>query len=134
MLFRSWAVAPATLVTRLGTSTSGLTAGQADARLQDVGPNVLHTEDEVTRWRVMVRQWKSPLLLLLVFAAAASALSGEWVDAGIVITIVVATVAIGYSREYSAHTAAAALRARLGTRVTTLRDGHTVPEIGRAHV
>ena len=34
-----------------------------------------------------------------------------------------ATVVVGYSREYSAHAAAAALRARLRARTTALRDG-----------
>ena len=38
-------------------------------------------------------------MLLLVFAAAASAFTGEWVDATIVLVIVAATVVIGYSRE-----------------------------------
>ena len=48
------------------------------------------------------RQRQSPLLLLLVFAASASALSGEWIDAAVVMTIVIVTVLIGSSREYSA--------------------------------
>ena len=47
----------------------------------------------------MSRQLRSPLLLLLVFAAGASVLTGEWLDASIVLTIVIATVAVGYSRE-----------------------------------
>jgi hypothetical protein len=42
----------------------------------------------------MLRQLRSPLLLLIVFAAAASAVTGEWLDAGIVVTIVLATVTI----------------------------------------
>jgi Mg2+-importing ATPase len=66
-------------------------------------------------------------LLLLVFAAVASALTGQWMDAAIVLTIVVATVMIGYTREYSAQTAAAALRSRLRVRTVALRDGHAVP-------
>ena len=62
-------------------------------------------------------------MLLLVFAAAASAFTGEWVDATIVLVIVAATVVIGYSREYSAEAAAAALRARVRTHTQVLRDG-----------
>ena len=64
-----------------------------------------------------------PELLLLIFAAAASGLTGEWFDAGIVLTIVVATVAVGYSREYSAQVAADALRARVHVRTQVVRDG-----------
>jgi hypothetical protein len=43
-------------------------------------------------------------------------LTREWLDASIVLTIVIATVAVGYSLEYSAQTAAAASRARLRAR------------------
>ena len=60
---------------------------------------------------------------LLLLAAAASAFTGEWVDATIVLVIVAATVVIGYSREYSAEAAAAALRARVRTHTQILRDG-----------
>jgi Mg2+-importing ATPase len=63
---------------------------------------------------------------LLLFAAAASLASREWVDALIVLTIVVATVLIGYTREYRAQVAVAALRSRIRTRVSTLRDGHEI--------
>ena len=69
---------------------------------------------------------EEPLLLLLVFAAIASALTGQWMDAAIVLTIVVTTVVIGYTREYSAQTAAAALRTRLSLRTVALRDRQPV--------
>jgi Mg2+-importing ATPase len=61
--------------------------------------------------------------LLLVFAAAVAALTGEWIDATIVLAIVLASAGIGYRREYSAQAAAAALRARISTRARVLRDG-----------
>src|SRR5262249_3664909 len=76
-----------------------------------------------SRLRVSANQLRSPLLLLLVFAAAASAFTGEWVDATIVLVIVAATVVIGYSREYSAEAAVAALRARVRAHTQVLRDG-----------
>ncbi len=53
-------------------------------------------------------------------------MTGEWVDAVIVVVIVLATVSIGYTREYQAETAAAALQARVRTRARVLRDGHAV--------
>ena len=84
----------------------------AAQRLREYGPNELRERRRLSRLDVFSRQLRSPLLLLLVFAAGASGLTGQWIDAGIVVTIVVATVAVGYSREYSAQAAAAALRAR----------------------
>jgi Mg2+-importing ATPase len=73
---------------------------------------------------VLLNQLRNPLLLVLVFAAAASALTGEWVDAHIVLAIVFASVGVGYAREYQAEVAAADLQARIRSRARMLRDGH----------
>ena len=118
-----WSVDTTRLLSHLQSHVHGLSAADAESRLATCGPNVLRTEKGLTRLDLLVRQCRSPLLLLLVFAAAASAVTGQWMDAAIVVAIVIATVAVGYTREYSAQTAAAALRSRLSTRATTLRDG-----------
>ena len=120
---RFWSIDPDSLVARLQSRVEGLSAREAAERLETYGPNVLRDEGGLSRLDVFVRQWRSPLLLLLVFAAVASALTSQWMDAGIVLTIVVVTVTIGYTREYAAQTAAAALRARLSVRTMALRDG-----------
>ena len=122
-----WALDVDELVTQLHSTADGLSAVEAEARLREHGPNELGEHRPLSRTGVLVGQLRSPLLLLLVFAAAASALSGEWLDSGIVLTIVVATVGIGYSREYSAQAAAAALRARVRVLASVLRDGRPVP-------
>ena len=68
-------------------------------------------------------QLRSPLLWLLLFAAAVSAITGEWADAFIVLSIVGASAGVGYRREYRSQTAAAALRARVKTRAKIVRSG-----------
>jgi Mg2+-importing ATPase len=120
-----WSVDARHVAHRLGSGPQGLTTSEAERRLGEYGPNALRETRPLSRVVVLIRQVRSPLLLLLVFAAAASAFTGEWLDAGIVVTIVLATVAIGYSREYSAHAAAAALRSRLRVRTTVVRDTHS---------
>lgn len=122
-----WAENVDALFGRLGSGPGGLTAEDAARTRREVGPNELRESRRLSRLDVLSRQVRSPLLLLLIFAAVASALSGEFVDATIVVTIVIATVGIGYSREYSAQRAAAALRARLHVRATVLRDGQPQP-------
>ena len=122
-----WALDPMDLAARLASGHDGLTAADAARRLRETGPNQLREQRRSSRLDVLVGQLRSPLLLLLVFAAAASAVTGEWLDAGIVITIVVATAGIGYSREYRAQTIAAALRARLHVRASVMRDGRAEP-------
>lgn len=118
-----WALQPEQVLQRLQATAEGLSATEATERLQRVGPNQLHEERPLSRLRVLGRQVANPLLLLLVFAAGVAAATGEWANASIVVSIVLASVVIGYRREHSAHAAAAKLRSRVRTRAKVQRDG-----------
>jgi Mg2+-importing ATPase len=121
-----WNVDADVLVGQLGSARDGLTAAEATRRLREHGPNQVREHRRLTRMRVLVNQIRNPLLWVLLFAAAASAMTGEWVDAVIVFVIVLATVSIGYGREYHAEAAAAALQARVRSRAHVLRDGRPI--------
>lgn len=118
-----WAVETADLLERLHAGPEGLSSADAADRLREFGRNELKEERRLSRLGVVWNQIRSPLLLLLFFAAAVSAVTGEWSDALIVLTIVLASVGVGYKREYRAQAAVAALRARVKTRANVLRDG-----------
>jgi Mg2+-importing ATPase len=119
-----WASPAAEVLKSLGSAPGGLTAADAAERLVRYGANELAEHGARSRARVLWNQLKSPLVLLLVFAAGASLLTRDWIDAGIVVAIVLASVSVGYAREYRAETAAAELRARVRSRADVLRDGH----------
>ena len=122
-----WTLNPEEIARRLDCNLRGLSASDASERLKAYGPNEIREEDELSRWKVLWSQLRSPLQLLLVFAAAASALTGEWTDAGMVLLIVIVSSGIGYTREYSANQAASALKARIRVRTRVIRDGTSVP-------
>lgn len=128
-----WALDAADVARRLESSREGLSQAEAERRWEKCGANELREQRPTSRFGLLIRQLRSPLLLLLLFAAVASAFTGEWLDAAIVLTIVIATVGIGYSREYSAQTAAAALRARLRAASSVLRDGQA-RQIAKEHI
>jgi Mg2+-importing ATPase len=117
-----WALSPTEVAKRLSSSLEGLSGRDARERLTVYGPNELREQHRMTRWRVFWNQLRNPLLLLLLFAAGASAFTGEWVDATIVIVIVLASVGIGYSREYQAQRALDELKSRVKSYATVLRD------------
>ena len=119
-----WSLDPPEVAKQLQSTSSGLSGEEAARRLRQYGPNDVRARRELSRLDVLGRQLRSPLLLLLVFAAGASLIAGEWLDTAIVMIIVIISVAIGYSREYSAQTAAGALQARIRTRCRVVRDGH----------
>ncbi len=109
--------------------SDGLTSAEAARRLDEVGPNEIRERPGASRLRVLWRQIKSPLVLLLVFAAIASCFGGEWIDASIVGAILAASIGIGYHREYRAETAITALLRRIEVTAEVIRDGvqRTIP-------
>jgi Mg2+-importing ATPase len=116
-----WSLDPSVLLRRVDSTPAGLSHGDAAQRLKRYGPNERHQEQDRSSLAILWRQLRSPRLRLLVFEAVASAFSGEWIDATIVVTIVAATAAIGFTQAYSAQSAAAPPRLR--ARCTVLRDG-----------
>ncbi len=124
-----WSLPPDALLSALVSTPRGLTSSEAAQRLLRHGSNALHAEHRRDALRVLLAQLESPLLLLLVFAAATSALTGAWIDASIIGIILAASVGIGFFREYRAQRAAAALTARVHVRARVLRDGveHHLP-------
>ena len=118
-----WAMAPDDVAAQVAAAPAGLSSPEAARRLTQYGPNEASESPGVTRLGVLWSQLRSPLLLLLLFAAAVSILTGEWTDAVIVLAIVVASVGIGYTREYRAQTAAEELRTRVRVQTVALRDG-----------
>lgn len=111
------------LLAELRSSAAGLSGAEARDRLARFGPNVLEARRRVTALGLLLGQLKSPLVLILMFAAAVSAVVQEWVDAAIVLTIVLGSTLLSFAQEYRATTAVARLRARVHIRATVLRDG-----------
>jgi Mg2+-importing ATPase len=107
----------------LNTTSDGLSTSEAQQRLEEYGYNVLEAHAKVTPLRLFLSQFKSPLVLILLFAAGISALLHEYVDAGIVLIIILGSTVLGFIQEYNASTAIARLRARVMSKATVLRDG-----------
>ena len=121
-----WANDASSLLTELKSRPSGLTSQEAAALLSTFGPNILNDEKNVGPLRLLLRQYESPLLLVLIFGAVLSLVLRQWTDAGIIIFIVVASSFLGFYQEYKASTALAALRLRLALTTKVLRDGTAV--------
>ena len=107
---------------RLRTDGDGLTDHEASARLAAIGPNAIRTH-HARGWSVLVRQFRSPLLLLLLAAAAVSCFVGEGSDAVIIGVIVSLSVGLGFVNEYRAELATEALHSQLRPRSVARRDG-----------
>lgn len=119
---RAAAMTAAEVIDSLASAPEGLTSTEAAGRLERIGPNAVRTH-HASAWASLVGQVRSPLLLLLLAAAAVSAIVGEGIDAIIIGVIVAASVGLGFVNEYRADRAAEALHSQIRHVVTTLRDG-----------
>jgi len=118
-----WAIGPEELARRLASGRQGLSSREAAGRLARFGGNHVAERAAQGALRLLLRQFESPLVLVLVFAACVSAALREWVDAGIVVAIVVASALLGFAQEHRASTAMRQLRQRLALVARVLRDG-----------
>ena len=106
-----------------GSSATGLTSSAAAERLLTDGPNEIEERGGRTRLAILAAQLASPLVILLIVACLIAALTGDNVDAGIILVIVVASATLGFVQEARSEEAVTALRARLALRATVIRDG-----------
>ncbi len=101
----------------------GLTAQEADARLDRFGPNEPAATQHHSILFDLLHVFKNPLVLILLIAAVASAFLGEKVDAGIIGVIVLLSAAIDLSQTYRSQRAIEQLRERVAPSATVLRSG-----------
>lgn len=118
-----WTCTPKDLFATLQSSPQGLTSALAQERLSKVGRNVLKDHKKAAPLLLLLSQFKSPLVLILVFAAIISIVTGEWIDASIILSIVIASAVLGFIQEYGASNAIEKLRSRVTFKVSLLRDG-----------
>lgn len=122
-----WAKPAGTLMEELRTGSSGLTSVDAEARLRTAGSNALGRSGGHPALSAFARQFRSPLVLILIFAAIVSAFVGEGSEAAIIAAIVLASCALSFTQEYGASRAMEALTARIARKATVLRDGRETP-------
>jgi Ca2+-transporting ATPase len=118
-----WSLTPEEVLQELRARPAGLTAKEAEERLERYGENVLREEARETRFQVFLRQFKSILIAILVIAAVVSFLVGEPQDAAAILIIVVLNALLGYTQEWQAGEAIEALKKMLVQRAVVIRDG-----------
>ncbi|GHE38390.1 magnesium-translocating P-type ATPase [Streptosporangium violaceochromogenes] len=110
---------------RLGAAATGLSGTEAARRRAVVGPNAVRAH-HAQALRVLGRQLRNAVLILLAATAAVSFFLGERTDAVVIGVILVAGVGLGFANEYRAERAAQALHSRVRHTAVALRDGRPV--------
>ena len=116
----------------LGVGEQGLTTAQAQERLAKYGPNKLKEAEKPTLLQRFIEQLKDPMLIILMIAAAVSALTGmlagenEWAEVIIILLVVLLNAILGVIQESKAEAAIEALQTMTAATCKVLRDGKMV--------
>jgi H+-transporting ATPase len=110
---------------RLRSSPDGLSDAEAETRLARYGPNEID-EQTTSPIRALLAYFWGPIAWMIEVAVVLSAVLGHWADFFIILLLLVANAAVGFSEEHQAGKAIDALKAQLAIKARVLRSGKWV--------
>jgi len=111
------------LFASLEVSQSGLTPQEVEKRLEIYGPNELAKRKKRTVVVEFLLHLRSPLIIILLVAGLISAFLGETINAVIIFSMVILSVALDVYQEHKAGKATEMLKEKVTTTATVTRDG-----------
>ncbi len=105
-------------------SEQGLSEEQVSRRLEEHGPNELIERGIKSPWKILLEQVTEIMVVILILSAIISAILGEYTDAIVIMVIVILNAILGFTQEYRAEQAMAALKQMAVPIVRVRRGGH----------
>ncbi|KGF04362.1 magnesium-translocating P-type ATPase [Anaerococcus lactolyticus] len=118
-----WSYDKKEIFNQLKTSEKGLTSQEAETRIEDYGKNTLKEVKYSSKFMVFISQFKSPITLILIFAAILSIFTKDYSDGFIILIIVMISSFLSYLNESHAQDAVKKLLSSVSVKSTVLRDG-----------
>jgi len=112
---------------------TGLKEEKVKENLQKFGKNILPKENPPSNLRIFARQFKSPLIFILVIAGFITFILGERTDSIVIFSAVFLNTIIGYVQEHKATNSLDALKKILRKKAIVIREG-VEKEIGQEEV
>ena len=109
--------------TTLGTGPRGLTSAEATSRLKRYGPNELEPAPPTSSLKVLLHQFQSPLIYILLAATAVTLVLREYIDAGVIGAVLILNALIGFFQERKAEASVRALMQLVAPRARIVREG-----------
>ena len=111
------------ILDKFQTSENGLTIEEAKKRLVKYGPNRLAEEEKISRIKILIHQFTSPLIYILLIAGLVTILLQEYIDSGVIFAVVVLNALIGFIQEFKAEKSVKALKKMVVPKARVIRDG-----------
>ena len=112
-----------TVFESLATTPDGLSKEEASNRLAEHGPNRLPEPGTRGPLARFFYQFHNVLIYVLIAASAVTAMLGHWVDASVILAVVLLNAVIGFVQEGKAENALRAIRQMLSPNAMVMRDG-----------
>ncbi len=124
-LSQFWSLSIEQVLQQLKSTPLGLSHQDAQQRLIDYGANSLKQKRKSNTFSLLLSQFKSPIILILMGAAILSIFLGDALDAVIILAIVLLSGLLGFWQERGATDAVEKLLALVQVKSTVLRDGQS---------
>jgi Mg2+-importing ATPase len=118
-----WSIPGADLLRQLETDPTGLSGAEPQKRLRVYGANLLKPKRRTGALGLLLSQFKSPIILILLFATGLSFYLRDHADALIIMSIVLVSGLLGFWQERGAVNAVAKLLAMVQIKAAVRRDG-----------
>lgn len=114
------------VLSELNTSDRGLAEAEALERLRQFGPNKLAEAEKIGLLRLLLHQFKSPLIYILLIAGVVTFFLKEYKDTGVIAAVLLLNALIGFIQEFKAEKQVQALKKMVVAKARVLRDGKEV--------
>ncbi len=105
------------------SARNGLSQSEANKRLEKYGPNTIQTEEKVSPWKVLLNQFTSPLIYVLLAALVVTLAIQSWADSVVIGIVLMVNGTIGFIQEFRAESAVQSLMEMVSPKAKVRRDG-----------
>lgn len=105
------------------SAATGLSQNEAAQRLERFGGNLLSEKPPRARWLVFLDQFKSYLIIVLLFAAVLAGVIGDMTDALVILFVILLNAFLGFQQEQRAEKSLFVLKKMLATNCRVRRGG-----------
>ena len=111
------------VIEKLQSNLNGLSEGDVSERLETYGKNEIKKIEKLRPLKLLLEQFKSFFVLLLIIAAVISFLVTHFIDGYVIFGIVILNASIGFIQDYKAERTIQALKKMLVTKAKVIRSG-----------
>lgn len=118
-----WSYDKDDILKQLNSSENGLSSKEAEDRIDTYGKNIFEEKKSTSKFMIFLSQFKSPITMILIFAAVLSIFLKDYSDGVIILIIILISSFLSYLHESKAKDAVKKLLSSVSVTSAVLRDG-----------